>query len=162
MEWHEVVEHPSLQDLPFKIEMNQWGEIVMTPATVGHSKYQRRIISWFDKCGGRGDVLPECPIQTSDGVKVADVAWGTLDFFRRNTGDMPALPESPEIVVEIKSPSNTIEEMERKKKLYFEKGAKEAWFCDKKGDMHFFGSQTRLRRSGLFPQFPEHIDLDTL
>lgn len=114
MEWREVVEHPSLRDLPFKIETNEWGEIVMTPATLGHSKYQRRIIKWFDQ-SGEGDILPECPIQTSDGVKVADVAWGSIDFFGRNKGDAPCLLESPEIVIEVKSPSNTIAEMERKR-----------------------------------------------
>ena len=160
MEWREVVEHPSLKDLPFKIETNEWGEIVMTPATVGHSKYQRRIIKWFDRLGGEGDVLPECPIQTSEGVKVADVAWGSIEFFRRNEGDMLSLPESPEIVVEVKSPSNTIEEIERKKRLYFEKGAKEVWFCDKEGNMHFFNVQGKLKRSELFKEFPGHIDIE--
>ena len=29
MEWREVVEHPSLKDLPFKIETNEWGKIMM-------------------------------------------------------------------------------------------------------------------------------------
>ena len=33
MEWREIVEHPSLKDLPFKIETNERGQIIMTPAT---------------------------------------------------------------------------------------------------------------------------------
>lgn len=33
MEWREVVEHPSLKDLPFKIETNEWGKIIMAPVT---------------------------------------------------------------------------------------------------------------------------------
>lgn len=162
VEWREVIEHPSLRDLPFKIETNEWGEIVMTPATVGQSKYQAHVIKWFDRFATGGDVLPECPIQTCEGVKVADVAWGTTEFFSRNTGDMPSLPECPEIVVEVRSPSNTCEEMERKRKLYFEKGAKEVWFCDKEGDMHFFAAEGKLERSLLFKQFPEHIDIDAV
>ena len=161
MEWREVVEHPSLKDLPFKIETNEWGEIVMTPATVGHSKYQGRIIRWFDGFG-KGRVLPECPIQTSEGVKVADVAWGSTEFFRRNEGDMLCLMESPEIVVEIRSPSNTAEEMDRKKRLYFEKGAREVWFCDKEGSIRFFNPKGELKRSELFKDFPEHIDIDVV
>ncbi|MDR3554213.1 MAG: Uma2 family endonuclease [Syntrophobacteraceae bacterium] len=159
MEWREVVEHPSLQDLPFKIETNQWGEIVMTPATLGHSKYQRRIIKWFDGFQ-QGDVLSECPIQTSEGVKVADVAWGSFAFFKQNQGDMPCLPESPEIVIEVKSSSNTDNEMERKKGLYFQAGAKEVWSCDKQGTMRFFNPQGELERSGLFREFPGHIAID--
>ncbi len=31
MEWKEVCENKQLQDLPFKIELNKWGQIVMSP-----------------------------------------------------------------------------------------------------------------------------------
>ncbi len=120
MEWREVIEHPSLQDLPFQIETNEWGEIVMTPATVRHGKYQMRIAILFERLGAGDRVLSECGIQTSDDVKVADIAWGGVAFHKRNTEDVPALSESPEIVVEIKSPSNTVAQMERKKRLFFE------------------------------------------
>jgi len=30
MEWAEVVDNPLLQDLPFKIELNKWGKILMS------------------------------------------------------------------------------------------------------------------------------------
>ncbi|MDR3556102.1 MAG: hypothetical protein P4L55_15200 [Syntrophobacteraceae bacterium] len=45
MEWREVMEHSSLKDLPFKIETTQWGEIVMTPATVRQGRFQGMIIA---------------------------------------------------------------------------------------------------------------------
>ncbi len=80
MDWREVIEHPSLKNLPFKIETNEWGQIVMTPATLRHSKYQGLIIEWFHRLGQWGRVFPELGIQTSDGVKVADVAWGSEEF----------------------------------------------------------------------------------
>jgi len=160
MEWREVVEHPSLQDLPFKIETNEWGEIVMTPETVRHGRYQARIAILFERLGEGDKVLSECGIQTSQGVKVADIAWESFEFHKRNSEDVPFLPESPEIVVEIRSPSNTASEMDRKKRLYFEAGAKEVWFCDKQGDMRFFNPQGELRRSELFEKFPEHIHID--
>jgi Uma2 family endonuclease len=162
MEWREVIEHPSLKDLPFKIETNEWGEIVMTPATVRHGKYQTRIAILFERLGEGDRVFCECGIQTSDGVKVADIAWGSAEFHKRNREDVPALSESPEIVVEIKSPSESVAEMERKKRLYCEAGAKEVWFCDKKGDMRFFNPQGELKRSGLFREFPDHIDIDVV
>ena len=75
---------------------------------------------------------------------------------------MPCLPESPEIVVEVKSPSNTVREMGRKKRLYFEAGAKEVWFCDKQGAMRFFNPQGELERSELFREFPGRIDIDVV
>ena len=34
MQWHEVCEHPSLQNLPFKIELNERGQILMSPVKV--------------------------------------------------------------------------------------------------------------------------------
>ncbi|MDR3557296.1 MAG: Uma2 family endonuclease [Syntrophobacteraceae bacterium] len=161
MEWREVVEHPSLQDLPFKIETNQWGEIVMTPATATHGLYQALINEYFagmkDK-GGRSII--ECPIETSEGTKVADFAWGSGAFFKRHGFRVTSFTESPEIVVEVKSPSNSLNRMEGKKQLYFAAGAKEVWFCDEEGDMHFFSPGGKLKRSELFTEFPERINID--
>ena len=70
------------------------------------------------------------------------------------------LPESPEIVVEIESPSNSAAELEEKRLLYFEVGAKEFWLCDEDGDMRFFHPQGELKRSELFVEFPAHIDIE--
>ena len=66
----------------------------------------------------------------------------------------------PEIVIEIKSPSNTAEDMERKRDLDFERGAKEVWFCDDEGRLHFFAPQGQLKKSGLFAEFPDRIDIN--
>ena len=43
MEWQEVCEHPSLQNLPFKIELNEKGQILMSPVKVYHSAFQGKI-----------------------------------------------------------------------------------------------------------------------
>jgi hypothetical protein len=43
MKWEEVCEHKQLQDLPFKIELNKWGQIVISPVKIKHSFYQGRI-----------------------------------------------------------------------------------------------------------------------
>lgn len=160
MEWREVVEHPSLQDLPFKIETNEWGEIVMTPATGTHGLYQGRIIHWFNRLGEGDKVFPECPIQTSEGTKVADIAWGSAAFFNKYGSRVTLFTESPELVVEVKSPSNSLKRLEGKKQLYFEAGAKEVWFCDEDGNMHFFNPRGKLERSELFEEFPVHIDIE--
>ena len=44
MKWEEVCEYKELQDLPFKIELNKWGQIVMSPVKVKHSFYQGEIL----------------------------------------------------------------------------------------------------------------------
>lgn len=40
MNWQEVCADKNLQDLPFKIELNHWGQIVMSPTKNKHSVYQ--------------------------------------------------------------------------------------------------------------------------
>ncbi len=163
MEWREVVEHPSLKDLPFKIETNEWGQIVMTPASGAHGFYQGRIIEWLIRLGGeRGRVCPECPIQTPRGVKVADVAWASIALLRKHSTRILLFPESPEIIVEVQSPSNSGAEMEEKKRLYFDAGAKEFWLCDEQGNMRFFDPLGERITSELFKEFPPHIDIDVV
>ena len=44
MFWQEVCENSSLKDLPFKIELNTQGQLLMTPVKVNHSLIQGKII----------------------------------------------------------------------------------------------------------------------
>ena len=162
MEWREVVEHPSLKDLPFKIETNEWGKIMMTPVSDLHGLYQGRIIVLFERFGEEGRASTECPVETSKGTRVADVAWRSRAFLKKHGVHKLSLPESPEVVVEIESPSNTAAELEEKRHLYFDKGAKEFWLCDEDGDMRFFNPRGELERSELFGEFPGHIDIDVM
>jgi Uma2 family endonuclease len=156
MEWQEVCENKYLQDLPFKIELNKWGQIVMSPAKPKHSFYQGRIQSLLESILSTGEVMPELAIQTTDGVKVADVVWASDErvsiILEEDVASI-----APEICVEIKSASNTLEEMETKKDLYFEAKAEEVWVCDKNGNLTFFNKQGKLEKSLLVPDFPTQI-----
>lgn len=159
MQWQEICENPILQNLPFKIETNKWGKLEMSPASNEHGLYQSMIIKLMFKFAVGGDSLTECSVQTSDGVRVADVAWGTYEFFKRNGRANPYL-ESPEIVVEILSRSNTRQEMTEKKELYFARGAKEFWMCDRNGEMTFLNNHSELLKSEIIPEFPKQISID--
>ncbi|MCI5146791.1 MAG: Uma2 family endonuclease [Candidatus Electrothrix sp. AR3] len=64
-----------------------------------------------------------------------------------------------EICIEVFSSSTTHKEMEEKRKLYFEQGAKEFWLCTEQGDLTFFNVHGELKASSLVPDFPEHIEL---
>ena len=79
MQWQEVCEHPSLQNLPFKIELNEWGQILMSPVKVYHSAFQGKITRLLPE---HGIVLPECAIRTTKGTKVADIAWCSEERFK--------------------------------------------------------------------------------
>lgn len=156
MQWQEIIESPLLRDLPFKLETNAYGQIVMSPASNRHGLLQMKIGRLLGDLLSDGECIAECGIQTSDGVKVADVAWLSTAFLDRH-GLVNPYQQAPEIVVEILSPSNTVAEMEQKKELYFARGAQEFWLCDEQGDMRFFNNHTGLARSERVPEFPVRI-----
>ncbi len=156
MKWEEVCEDQQLQNLPFKIELNKWGQIVMSPVKIKHSFYQGRIQRLLESLLQTGEVMPECAINTSDGVKVADVVWCSDERFDQIQDEVSA-SIAPEICIEVKSIGNTLEEMEFKKKLYFEAQAMEVWICDEQGEITFYNEQNELIQSLLVPYFPTQI-----
>jgi Uma2 family endonuclease len=153
MSWIEICQDPTLRDLPYKIQTDKWGNILMSPATNEHGIFQAKIIALLSKFTSKGTIISECSVQTSEGVKVADVAWASEEFMQNNRGKNP-FDEAPEICLEILSPSNTAMEMTEKKELYFARGAKEFWVCDKEGIITFYRNTGSLKHSKLIPGFP--------
>ena len=160
MRWEEVCDNKILQDLPFKIELNKWGQIVMSPVKIKHSFYQGRIQRLLESCLHTGEVMPECAINTSAGVKVAAVVWWSEAIFNQIEDEVSA-SIAPEICVEVKSSGNSLEEMEFKQKLYLEAQAIEVWLCNEQGEMKFYNQQGELEKSVLVPQFPKQIKRKT-
>jgi Uma2 family endonuclease len=158
MNWQEVCEHPSLKDLPFKIELNEYGEIVMSPVKVNHSAYQAEILRLLNIMLISGRTLVECAVKTRKGTKVADAAWTSPQRFEQMKGQTES-PIAPEICVEVLSSGNTEKEIREKRKLYFEKGAGEVWICDEDGKITFYNAQGKIEQSTLAPKFPHWIEL---
>lgn len=147
MEWAQLINNPFLKDLPFKIELNKWGKILMSPASNSHGHIQFEIGAKIKEGKkGQGKVITECSIQTSQGVKVADVAWISDEFFAQYGYDTP-YKRAPEICVEIVSPSNSKGEMEEKIELYLAKGAREVWIVPEKGETEFYSYEGRMEKS---------------
>lgn len=92
-----------------------------------------------------------CSTATSDGVKVADVAWAS-DEFIAEFGDATPYPKAPEICVEIVSPSNSKQEIEHKVELYLAKGALEVWVVDSKKQITFYTHAGQIPKSKLVPK----------
>ena len=153
MNWSDVLNDPSLQNLPYKIELNERGQIVMSPASNKHGFLQVLIAIQLNSLVSSGHVLSECSIASPKGVKVADVVWGSQDFFDAQAFNTP-LNQAPELCVEVVSPGNSYVEMAEKQRLYLQQGAKEVWFCSLSGDVTFFDVEGELERSMLFPNFP--------
>ena len=135
------------------------GKIEMSPASNERGLYKGLIIGRLQKLSIKGRSISNCNIQTINGVKVADVAWGSLDFFKKNTFRNP-YTVSPEVVVEILSPSNTMAEMGEKKELYFARGADEFCTCDQKGQMRFFNNHEEIAESAIVKGFPQQVVID--
>lgn len=158
MDWKEICEYPELQNLPFKIELNEMEQIIMTPCKVYHSLYQAEIAYLLRSLLKNGKTLTECAIKTKKGIKVADVAWASnkkIEKIREET----ACSISPEICIEIISSSNTSSEMEEKKELYFGSGALEVWTCNQQGNINFYDASQKLNNSNLICNFPNKIDV---
>ncbi len=158
MTWREVVAHSSLADMPFKIETTGFGQVVMSPATSWHGLFQGAIQDLIREFIVGGSVAQECPVQTSDGVKVADVAWLSSEFLKAHLSEDVFLT-APELCIEIISPSNTALEIRTKRLLYLSAGATEVWTCDLKGNMRFYAHSGELESSVVAADFPKLVSL---
>lgn len=158
MNWQEVCAHPSLKNLPFKIELDEYGRITMSPVKIYHSILQGEIEFMLRTLLKEGKALPECAIKTAKGTKVADVAWASTEVLTRIKGETEA-SIAPEICVEIISENNTQQEMAEKRQLYVAAGAKEVWLCNENGEIRFFDAERELERSEWVPSFPLKIEI---
>ncbi len=158
MTWAEICDDKSLADLPYKIETDQWGRIIMSPAKKWHGKRQGRIARLLDRITKAGEIMTEVGIETTLGVKVPDVVWCSDQFDRDHAQDEYALMAAPEVCIGVLSDSNPVSEIDEKTVLYFAHGAKEVWICDMDGKMKFFLSPKETApASALFPIFPSQV-----
>ncbi len=158
MNWEQICDDKALENIPYRVELTRHGQLLLSPHRSYRSVYQSRIIRLLNSLLPGGEEMPECPIQASDGVLIADVAWASPEKVKRNF-DLPNWAESPEIVVEVLSPSNDDKEIRRKREAVFAKGAFEFWVCDHDGSLRFFGPRGRLQKSRICPKFASSVAL---
>lgn len=149
LRWAEVVNDATLRDLPYKIEINAFGKIEMSPANNRHALVQGAIAGDFAQQMTDGRALTECSILTELGVRVPDVAWASMEFLARH-GDTTPFPMAPEICIEIVSPSNSDEEMRQKTAAYLNAGAREVWIVSEDGTTRYF-DRSGERSATTFP-----------
>lgn len=156
MIWCEVMADPSLNDLPYRIELNQYGQIVMQPISNRHGLMLSNVAGLIQEQFGSGHAIVACSIETTAGVKVPDVAWMS-DALWGDQCDNTPFTQAPELCIEVVSPSNSRTEMEEKIQLYFDQGAQEVWLCSEAGQLEFYAPARPLEASVLFPEFPLQI-----
>src|SRR5439155_13007768 len=112
--WAELLGDRDLAKVEGRIETNRHGHIIMFPPPAPiHGRFQSRIAYLLCTLMPDGETLTECPISTADGVKAADVAWASPRRMRE-LGNRICFLRSPEICVEVLSPSNTESEIKEK------------------------------------------------
>jgi Uma2 family endonuclease len=135
--WHEALRDPSLRDLPYKIEINAWGKLEMSPASNRHGRLQVEVAAEL-KRQLPGLVISECSILTRIGIRVPDVVWASPGYMK-DFGEITPYVRAPEICVEIISPSNVQAEIDEKMSAYFTAGAREVWLVAEEGTIRYFG-----------------------
>ena len=156
--WNEIAADPALKDLPYKVETNAQGQIILSPHTNRHSDLQTALFQLLQQHAPDGHISIEYALATPRGVKVPDVVWmsaGRRDEMRK-TGDPSTL--APEICVEVMSETNTEEEMKGKRQLYRDVGAEEVWIVAEDGTIRFFAEEER-EHSAIAPEAPRQAEV---
>jgi Uma2 family endonuclease len=154
--WGEITKDPSLRDLPYKVETNHRGQIVLSPHRNRHSAVQEDVQDLLREHAPDGRQPPEFAIATPEGVKVPDVIWSSPERWdqMQETGDPTTL--APEICVEVTSSSNTEEEIGEKRALYRTAGAEEIWVVDEDNQIRFYGDE-EIDHSRIAPDGPTQL-----
>jgi Uma2 family endonuclease len=154
--WQEIVDDPALRDLPYTVETNERGQILLSPHSNRHSKLQEAVQNLLRDHAPPGRQPAEYALATSQGIKSPDVVWMSPDREAKMdaTGDPATL--APEICVEIMSRSNTEAEMDEKRRLYRDIGAEEVWIVETDGRIRFYGEE-ELDASKVVPGCPNEV-----
>ena len=123
--WRRMCVDPTFEDVPGKIELTQWGEILMSPVAMAHGVLAGELAILLPRKLG-GKVVLDVGILTAAGIRAPDVAWCSDAFVSAHLDDTP-LSSAPELCVEIASPSNVMPKLREKASAYLAAGATEAW-----------------------------------
>jgi len=154
--WSEIVADPTLDGLPYKVETNAQGQIILSPHKNRHSDLQSVLFQLLQQHAPEGHISVEYALATPEGVKAPDVVWMSRERREkmRATGDPSTL--APEVCVEVMSASNTDEEMQKKRAHYRAIGAEEIWVVSEDGAIRFYAEE-EIDRSAIAPGCPNGV-----
>jgi Uma2 family endonuclease len=159
--WLEICNDPAYADRPERFEIDSAGQLIMSPPPGFHHRQRARAIAnLLDQLHAGELATVEQAILTRDGqVRIADVVLLTASQKRwliaNPTGP---LPTAPPVCIEIRSPSNTHSQIDAKRALYFDAGAREVWICNIDGSIIFFVSPDHQQSTSILcPGFPGRI-----
>lgn len=127
----------------------------MSPASNWRGSAQSQVVIVLNRGRKGGEIITECSILTSHGVKVADVAWASDEFMSLHGYKTPYLV-APEICVEVVSPGNSKDEIEDKVDLYLAKGALEVWVVHENASVSVYNKLGQVPKSDLVETIVVH------
>lgn len=138
---------PTFEDVPGKIELTQWGEILVSPAGKTHGLLAVALsVLLMRKLGGKAMV--EVGVLTAAGIRAPDAAWCSDEFLAAHPEDAP-LSAAPELCIEIASPGNAMPKLREKALAYVAAGATEAWIVVPTArTLEIHGAEGKLDLSG--------------
>jgi Uma2 family endonuclease len=149
--WREVIEDEDLAQFEGRVELDQYGEIYMTPPpSFLHQRVSNELARQIEVQLG-GQAIVECPVLV-DGVVTADAAWFSGD---RAKGMTTPAAERPEIALEVASPKNTKKGLRSKAQRYLAHGVQEVVLVWLDGSVTFITHQGESAVSG----FGLHLEL---
>ena len=146
--WDQLADDPLVAAIPFKVELNEKGAIIVSPPTTQHASLQAFVAHELKQQRPDGSVFTECPVETEIGMRVPDVAWASPEFMEHHRGEKQ-FRAAPDLCVEVLSPRNTPAEMAEKVAAYLAAGAREVWLVDEDGVPAIHTSGGRVAASTL-------------
>ena len=129
--------------IPYKVELNEKGAIVVSPPTVRHAFIQGFLTRELARQRPEGTTIPECPVETEIGMRMPDVVWASPDFMKQHR-DEKELSAAPELCIEALSPTNRRAEIAEEIAAYLSAGAKEVWVVSDDGAAEIHTSAGRV------------------
>lgn len=145
--WRRMCVDPTFEDVPGKIELTQWGEILMSPVGKAHGLLAVALsVLLMRKLGGKAMV--EVGVLTAAGIRAPDVAWCSDAFLAAHPEDAP-LSAAPELCIEIASRGNAMPKLREKALAYLAAGATETWIVvPTSRTLEIYRTEGKVDRSG--------------
>ena len=144
--WRALCTDPTFDDVAGKIELTEWGEILMSLVGKTHGLTAMHVATALQKTLG-GHTMASVGVATSIGVRAPDVAWCSEHYLAAHPEEM-SLSSAPELCVEIVSASNALPKLREKAMAYVNAGAVEAWIVyPQSRQVEIYGAEGRREKT---------------
>ncbi|MGK7884974.1 MAG: Uma2 family endonuclease [Crocosphaera sp.] len=138
----------------YRLERNAKGELIIMPPTGSetgnrNAKLTQQLGNWTDKDGTGINFDSSTGFKLPNGAnRSPDAAWMSLEKWNSLTEEQKVrfAPICPDFVVEIRSPSDSLQSLQDKLQEYLDNGVKLGWLIDRKNRrVYIYCPQTEVK-----------------